>query len=246
MSTYAISDIHGLWDKFAAFVDILKKDDVVYVLGDVVDRGIDGIKILTYIMDHPDQFKMLIGNHEHMMLNYLQETRGVNLEKASRWQLKQIRTLYDRWVLRNGGETTLTAYESLPEAKQEEVLQFIKNLPIAYTNLKIGDNTFYLVHSTPGDSKKDVVLQTDMLYPNEIHKYVWERPEFLELYYAKDRVVVSGHTMTYFHHGKLEVYISKDEEDNIRYIDIDCGCAMNSKDSKLAALCLDDLSIQYF
>ena len=246
MKTYAISDVHGLWTKFSNFLETLHDDDVVYVLGDVIDRGPDGIKILTYIMEHPKQFKMLIGNHEHMMLNYLEETKDVDLEKASMWQLKQIRILYDRWVLRNGGETTLTAYEALDDSKQEEIYQFIKSLPVAYTNLEVGDNTFYLVHSTPGDSKKDVVLQTDMSYPEEIHQYVWERPHYLELYYAKERIVVSGHTMTYFHHGKLEVYISKDEEGNIRYIDIDCGCAMNGSESKLAALCLDDLSIQYF
>ena len=246
MKTYVISDVHGLWTRFSDFLDILQEDDSVYVLGDVVDRGPDGIKILRYIMDHPQQFKMLLGNHEHMMLSYLEETKGVDMSKASLWQIKNIRHLYDWWVLRNQGLPTLDAYEGLSSEMQEEVLHFIKSLPVAYPSIKVGDNVFYLVHSMPGSLDKNVVLQTDLTGKKEINRYVWERDDLPTSFYVDDRIVVSGHTMTIFRHGKLEVYISKDEDGNVRYIDIDCGCAMNTSESRLACLCLDDLSIQYF
>ena len=95
MKTYAISDVHGLWPKFSDFLDTLEPDDIVYVLGDVIDRGPEGIQILQYIIDHPDQFKMVIGNHEDMMLRYIEATKGVDLEKASYFQIKEIRRLYD-------------------------------------------------------------------------------------------------------------------------------------------------------
>lgn len=44
---YAISDIHGCWDKYRK---LLKKinfglDDTLYVLGNVTDRGPDGFKL---------------------------------------------------------------------------------------------------------------------------------------------------------------------------------------------------------
>ena len=42
--------------------------DVLYVIGDAIDRGPDGIKILEYIKDHKNM-DLLIGNHEFMMLN---------------------------------------------------------------------------------------------------------------------------------------------------------------------------------
>ena len=246
MKTYVISDVHGLWPKFSDFVDTLEPDDLVYVLGDVIDRGPEGIQILQYIKDHPEQFKMVIGNHEDMMLRYIEATKGVDLEKASYFQIKEISRLYDWWVIRNQGEPTLADYERLSDSKQEKVHQFIKNLPVAYTNVKVGENTFYLVHSTADRLEKEVVLQSDLEEPDEIKRYIWTRPTNIEDYYVDGKIVVSGHTMTIKHHGKLEIYISKDEDANIRYIDIDCGCAMNRKESKLAALCLDDLSVQYF
>lgn len=52
MATYVMSDIHGLWDKFEKMMNLLnlKDNDKVYFLGDVIDRGADGIKILQYIL----------------------------------------------------------------------------------------------------------------------------------------------------------------------------------------------------
>ena len=55
MATYVMSDIHGLWDKFEKMMNLLnlKDNDKVYFLGDVIDRGADGIKILQYILNDP-------------------------------------------------------------------------------------------------------------------------------------------------------------------------------------------------
>ena len=37
MKTYCISDIHGHYQNFLAFYETLEEDDLVYVLGDVID-----------------------------------------------------------------------------------------------------------------------------------------------------------------------------------------------------------------
>ncbi|WP_081846758.1 metallophosphoesterase [Butyrivibrio sp. AE3004] len=53
MATYAISDLHGQYDLFQKLLDVIhfSDDDFMYVLGDAIDRGPDGIKILhTMIM----------------------------------------------------------------------------------------------------------------------------------------------------------------------------------------------------
>lgn len=49
---YVMSDLHGCYD---AYVKILKKisfskEDILYILGDVVDRGPNGMKILLDIL----------------------------------------------------------------------------------------------------------------------------------------------------------------------------------------------------
>ena len=72
MSKYVISDIHGQYD---AFMRLLKKinfcaEDELYVLGDAIDRGPDGIKILKSIMKM-DNATMFLGNHELLMMEAL-------------------------------------------------------------------------------------------------------------------------------------------------------------------------------
>ena len=67
--TYVLSDIHGNLRRFESIMKQidLQSDDTLYVLGEVVDRYPDGIKILWRIMKMPNA-KMLMGNHEYRML----------------------------------------------------------------------------------------------------------------------------------------------------------------------------------
>ena len=48
MSTYVMSDVHGLKDRYDAMLEALalQNEDTLFVLGDVIDRGRDGIAIL--------------------------------------------------------------------------------------------------------------------------------------------------------------------------------------------------------
>ena len=69
---YVMSDIHGCGK---AYHEILRKikfcdTDHLYILGDVIDRGPDGISTLEDIMRRKN-VTMLLGNHEHMMLEAL-------------------------------------------------------------------------------------------------------------------------------------------------------------------------------
>lgn len=51
---YAMSDIHGQYDRFQNLLHQLnlQKEDKLYILGDVVDRGPHPMKILQYMMKH--------------------------------------------------------------------------------------------------------------------------------------------------------------------------------------------------
>ena len=69
---YAVSDIHGCYDKYRK---LLKKinfgpDDTLYVLGDVIDRGPDGFKILLDMARRTNVIN-LMGNHEAMAVQAL-------------------------------------------------------------------------------------------------------------------------------------------------------------------------------
>lgn len=74
---YAISDIHGMYGSYEATMNVLKKDDELYIIGDVIDRGDDGIKILQDIIrrkndsDVNPKIHFLLGNHEAQFLSVL-------------------------------------------------------------------------------------------------------------------------------------------------------------------------------
>ena len=69
---YVISDIHGRWDKYQSMLKKIafSKSDNLYILGDVIDRGKDGIKILQDIRKHSNMH-LLMGNHELMAVQTL-------------------------------------------------------------------------------------------------------------------------------------------------------------------------------
>ena len=64
---YVISDIHGCYEKYRGILQAirLRSEDTLYVLGDVVDRGPDGIRILQDMMGRANVYPIL-GNHEFM------------------------------------------------------------------------------------------------------------------------------------------------------------------------------------
>ena len=76
----------------------LQPEDTLYVLGDVVDRYPDGLRILRKLMAMPN-VRMLLGNHEYMMLDALY----YNEDYPADWwgQNKYIRLWYS-----NGGDVT--------------------------------------------------------------------------------------------------------------------------------------------
>lgn len=66
---YAMSDIHGQFEQFRNLMEQIRfqKEDTLYILGDVVDRGPEPMKILKYMMTHSNIIP-IIGNHEVMAL----------------------------------------------------------------------------------------------------------------------------------------------------------------------------------
>ena len=67
-----MSDIHGQKQRFDSVMKQinLQSEDTLYVLGDVIDRSPDGIRILRQVMAMPN-VKMFLGNHELMVMDAL-------------------------------------------------------------------------------------------------------------------------------------------------------------------------------
>ena len=63
---YAMSDLHGCYNKFLGMLGKIHfcEEDTLYILGDVVDRGPDGIKLLLELAERKNII-CLRGNHDH-------------------------------------------------------------------------------------------------------------------------------------------------------------------------------------
>lgn len=129
MATYVISDIHGMYNKFIELLNKikLKETDTLYILGDVLDRGPDPIKTLLKIMSMSNVICML-GNHEDMALDCLKflttEITEQSLSEVSEEMLENLVT----WQY-NGSKTTIDGFRALDRAKQQEVIDFIEDMP---------------------------------------------------------------------------------------------------------------------
>ncbi len=214
---YIMGDIHGRLDRFQEVMRQinLRKEDHLYVLGDVIDRYPDGLRILRNLLKRSN-VTVLLGNHEHMMLEALTKDHPNN---------KYI----ERWY-NNGGAVTHRAWKHCTKAYREEMMEAIKNLPLQ-CEVQVNGKTYLLVHGAPkGCFHK---------YNDEVMDSVWGR---IEPYRAmpKGKTVIFGHTPTckYQHVMPMSIWYGDDK------IGVDCGCAYGLG-GRLACLRLDDMEEYY-
>lgn len=73
--SYVVADLHGMYGTYVDIIKKLKNNDHLYIIGDVIDRGTEGIKILQDIMrrkqdkDNNPNITFLIGNHEMQFMH---------------------------------------------------------------------------------------------------------------------------------------------------------------------------------
>ncbi len=232
---YVMADIHGNMRRFNSIMQKinLQPEDTLYVLGDVVDRHGDGVRILRKLMAMPNA-KVLLGNHEHMMLRAL----GEPYEPEESLRLEE-------WLFhwyRNGGDATHRYWKRIRKTLRAEVIAYLKSLPLEY-DVRVGEKDYKLVHAAPaeyyeahGDKSRSVK-----------HFCVWKRWDPGEVPHG-EFTLVFGHTPTkyYEYHSPLRVCFGDG------FIDIDCGSGFPDQpedefapQGNLACLRLDDLQVFY-
>jgi serine/threonine protein phosphatase 1 len=136
---YCVSDIHGELDKLERMMELIRFSDAdhLYIIGDVIDRGVMGVDILRWIMAAPNM-TMLLGNHEQMCL----DTLGPKNEFGAR----------DLWR-QNGGMPTYREllYHRAP-TERSSILRFLAGLP-DHLELEVGRRKFHLVHGCPSEDR---------------------------------------------------------------------------------------------
>lgn len=151
---YCLSDVHGEYNRF---LNMLKKisfsdEDELFILGDVIDRGEDGVKLLQHIKGTPNMH-MLMGNHEDMMI-------GSMVYRSSRHT--------DMWMW-NYGAVTKLALLDLATEERDDLLDWASNLPDAMS-VNVNGQEFFLVHAWPGATHKEKIWSRPLDHPHKIVK----------------------------------------------------------------------------
>ena len=173
--SFAIGDIHGCCKTFRRLLETLalEKTDVVYLLGDYIDRGPDSrgvIETILRLRQEGFDIRPICGNHEEMMLLPLRS--GV-FEDLVEW-------------LEEGGATTLKSYGvEHPQEIPEEHLAFLESLPFY-----LRTDRFIFVHGG-----LDFDLE-DPFAPAGRAAMLWERTGRVVPSKIGGRRMVSGHTTT--------------------------------------------------
>ena len=84
MHRYVTADWHGRFDVYQEVKEFLQPDDIVYFIGDAIDRGPDSLKLAMNIYTDP-QFIYLKGNHEDMLVKALTNAQGLRIIDGRYW-----------------------------------------------------------------------------------------------------------------------------------------------------------------
>jgi serine/threonine protein phosphatase 1 len=188
----AVGDIHGRFDLLERFLDHVKGTEaIVILLGDLIDRGPDDVKVLNRVkslLDNPSSFGLsnfyaLMGNHEAMFVDALEG----NSQELLLW-------------LNNGGN-----FEAMPDL--QEHVGWVKELPLYMT---IDDTMFIHAGVYPGQDPFKVANS------DKWQNLVWLREPFMtvgpqfEKWSPNLKRVVHGHT-PYFENDLMgQVNVSRE------------------------------------
>ena len=221
--TYVVSDIHGCLDKFNRLLREIRftDNDILYVLGDIVDYGEESIALLC---DLSMRFNVIpiVGEHDFRALRLLTELDTMLRDGTT--PDPEILGEMTEWI-RDGGQKTMEDFKALDDDMKEGVLEYLSDLSL-YEEVEVNGKKYLLLHAGIADFDPDAALE-DYMPEDFIHE-----PLDLNRPYFDDVTVIAGHVPTYT--------LPEAEKGKIFYgegcILMDCGAAY---DEPLGCLCLE-------
>ena len=175
---YACSDLHGMFILYKQINDFLNKDDIVFFLGDAIDRGPDSWRLFKAIINNP-QWIFLKGNHEDMFAKAIKEYYRNDEIPGDAWYLSEY----------NGGGQTLADWMADGAYKDwAVVIDELPELKIYYN--EIGD-AILLSHAGFTPNAFGALDMTN-------YELIWNRSHFLDTWADgnDDIYIIHGHTPT--------------------------------------------------
>ncbi|MBM2294559.1 serine/threonine protein phosphatase [Sulfitobacter pseudonitzschiae] len=188
---FAVGDIHGcksiLKNLMRRIDEVADGSENIVFLGDYIDRGLESQQVLIWLFEltqaFPDRVICLMGNHERMMLDFIDDPAG----RGGYW-------------LRHGGMDTLASFgvewfsckldaiksieiaNNLEAAMPEGMQDWLRSLPLKWVS-----GNMHCVHAAmsplrPVEEQRDEVL-------------LWGHPDFLTTQRNDENFVLHGHTI---------------------------------------------------
>ena len=228
---YVIGDIHGCKEKYEAMLEKLNpsEHDAVFVLGDIIDVGDDGIEILSDMMYRANIYPIL-GEREYYAKKFLPliAEKG-SAEKALEDLDGEDRAELAKWLTMKS-EKTIEDFLKLDDEGREAILEFLVEFA-PFEEIDCKGKKFILTHA--GVRNND---ELD-LYEHMEEDFIFAETDYNKIYFP-EAYLVTGHTPTVAIGKEFagKVYAKK------RHLALDCGAAFGGR---LAAVCLDTLKVSY-
>lgn len=151
---YVISNLYGDWERYVAILKEidLKKGDMLFVLGDIVDGGSKGIEILKDMMLRGNVFPIL-GDHDYVAYEILSGILEETREDITAPLSKELADRCREWSA-HGGDGTMDGFAKLSDEDKEAIIEYFEEFTL-YEEVEAGGMDFVLCHSMPENFMTD-------------------------------------------------------------------------------------------
>ncbi|WP_274307207.1 metallophosphoesterase family protein [Solibacillus daqui] len=212
---FVVSDIHGHYKQFEELLTYWNQEDVLVILGDLIDRGPQSLQVIEKVIElkqsYGDNVVFVKGNHEDMLLNFLNnpmEMQEHYYKNGGKETMQNLLVLLPAYIMEQ--PYILQANEIKEHYKSQ--LAFLKLAPV----YKIIGNVLF-THA--GFNSEFATLEE-----TTERDFIWIRKHY-EITNKTPYINVFGHTPLTYIHESNDVWLSDDK----CYIAIDGGCYMSGQ-----------------
>jgi serine/threonine protein phosphatase 1 len=253
---WVIGDIHGCYDQFMEILSFpqIAKEDIVILIGDIIDRGPDSVKMLDWAMENVNcggNYLMIMGNHEQSIIVNLKSLIGQQ-ERKNKYRvydgadpidykdlpIYDLRCDYDFCeYMEKAGIHTI--------GQAEKYIRWMEKLPLYYKVSLSNKKKYMIAHAWfegelhPDGSIRQIISDNKILWYRDsdfYHNLV--ENDYIPM--EDGEVLVHGHTpipTIRGQYGEPATPIFRKHS-----INIDGGCFLDKGyGGRLIALCLNDL-----
>lgn len=182
----AIGDMHGNYpamERMLRMIDERFQTEPVVCVGDYIDRGEQSADVLAWMRHlnttNPEEFHCLLGNHEHMLLRFIEDPE----EQGDRWlTFGGLQTLGSYGVRRVQGMPMPELRDALADAMGREMIDWLRGLPRHWISGNVA-----VTHAGA-----DPALPVD---DQPWRNLIWGHPDFEKTPRADGMWLVHGHTI---------------------------------------------------